>query len=63
MGEYEIRILQAEGSPTLISAEVHLTDESAVRSGKRIAKGRLFEVWRGNERIYPEAQNSHSDTG
>jgi hypothetical protein len=62
MGEYEIRIPQAEGSPTLISAEIHLTDASAVRSGKLMAQGRPFEVWRGSERIYPEAQNSLSET-
>jgi hypothetical protein len=61
MREYEIRILQAKGSPTLIAAEIHLTDESAVRSGKRMAQERPFEVWRDDERLYPAVSSSRSE--
>ena len=51
MGEYEIHILQSEGSPSIISAETHLSEESAIRSARRMARGRQFEVWRGLECI------------
>jgi hypothetical protein len=60
MKPYEIRILKSFGSPTIISAENHLNDESALRSGQRLADGRQFEVWRGDIRIHPEAPPSNS---
>ncbi len=51
MGEYEIHILQSEGSPSIITAEIHFSDESAIRSARKMAHGRQFEVWRGLECI------------
>jgi hypothetical protein len=47
MHNYEIRIIQAPGSPSLITAEIHLSDESAIRSARKLARGKQFEVWRG----------------
>ncbi|HYS47115.1 MAG TPA: hypothetical protein VEM35_11785 [Rhizomicrobium sp.] len=55
MHDYEIRILQFKDSATIITAEIHLTDASALRSARKLAEGRKFEVWRGSERLYPEA--------
>jgi hypothetical protein len=51
MGEYEIRILQNQNSSSIISVETHLSEESAIRSARRMARGREFEVWRGIECI------------
>jgi hypothetical protein len=51
MHEYEIRILGSAGSPALIIPDIQLSDEAAIRSARKIAGGRPFEVWRGLERI------------
>jgi hypothetical protein len=56
MNEYEIRILKAHDRPTLISAEVHLTDNSAIRSARRMADGNAAEVWRGSECIWRSSE-------
>lgn len=47
MHEYEIRILNTDGSTALICEEVQLHDTAAIRSASRMALGRPFEVWRG----------------
>ena len=52
MGEYEIRILKEDGTVALIVAEIQLADSAAIRSGKKVANGRNFEVWRGSDCIY-----------
>jgi hypothetical protein len=46
MREYEIRILRAPGSPTLIMAGTQLNDFAAVRTARKMARGRKFEVWK-----------------
>lgn len=46
MHAYEIRILRTSGSPTIILAEIQLTDFAAIRSARKLAHGRPFEVWR-----------------
>jgi hypothetical protein len=51
MDHYEIRILQDTGSTAIITAEVQLSDVAAIRSARKTARGRLFEVWRGSECI------------
>lgn len=51
MREYEIRVLSG-GRPTLIIEEIHLSDHSAVRSARKFAGERPFEVWRGIDCIY-----------
>jgi hypothetical protein len=52
MQVYEIRVLEDDGKTSLIASEVQLSDNAAVRSGKGIAAGRKFEVWRGMDCIY-----------
>ena len=51
MHEYEIRILQREGSSYLITAQIHLSDAAAIQAARRMALGRQFEVWRDMECI------------
>ena len=51
MHDYEIRILNPDGSTAIITAEIHLTDASAIRSGRALADGLQFEIWRGMDCI------------
>ena len=51
MQEYEIRIFQEKGTPAVVAMEVQLSDTAAVRSARRMARGKPFEVWRGLECI------------
>ncbi|HET7083851.1 MAG TPA: hypothetical protein VFI23_03710 [Rhizomicrobium sp.] len=51
MHEYEIRVLSA-GHTVLILEETHLSDHAAVRSGRKFAGDKAFEVWRGLDCIY-----------
>lgn len=53
MHEYEIRVLNTDGSTALVCEEVQLHDTAAIRSASRIALGRPFEVWRGLDCIRP----------
>jgi len=46
MHEYEIRVLQADGSPAIIASEIHLSDHTAIRSACKLADGKGVEVWR-----------------
>jgi len=52
MHEYEIRIAQATGSPSIISEEIQLCDKAAINSARKMAGGKPFEVWRGSEMIW-----------
>ena len=52
MNEYEVRILNEGGTLALLVAEVQLTDFAAIRSAKKMAHGRRFEVWRGSICIF-----------
>jgi hypothetical protein len=52
MNEYEVRILNDGGTLALLVAEVQLTDFAAIRSAKKMAHGRKFEVWRGSRCIF-----------
>lgn len=47
MGEYEVRILNPDGSLARVHAEVQLNDAAAIHSARRLAKGAAFDVWRG----------------
>jgi hypothetical protein len=49
--EYEIRILSSQGAPSLIIAQMHLSDEAAIQSARRMSLGAQFEVWRDMECI------------
>jgi hypothetical protein len=52
-GEYEIRILDQPGAARMSLVEYHLTDQAAIRSARKEAEGKPFEVWRDDKRIYP----------
>jgi hypothetical protein len=52
MGEYEIRILRADGRAAIITYEIQLNDNAAIRSALKIANGRKVEIWRGTDCIY-----------
>jgi hypothetical protein len=60
MREYEIRVLGPTGSTSLITLEMHLTDNSAIRSGRKMANGAEFEIWRGTQKLY-ESRPSGSE--
>jgi hypothetical protein len=49
MDHYEIRILPSPGFPTMVMAGVQLSDFEAIRSARKMARGRPFEVWKGLE--------------
>jgi len=51
MRDYEIRILQETGAMSIIYTETHLSDAGAIKSARRMAHGRQFEVWWGMECI------------
>jgi len=55
MREYEIRVLSGK-HPTLIVEEIHLSDHAAVRSARKFAGDRPFEVWRGIDCIFASAR-------
>jgi hypothetical protein len=50
MHEYEIRILSS-GKASIIIEEIHLSDIAAIRSARKMAHGRPFEVWKDLECI------------
>jgi hypothetical protein len=56
MGDYEIRILKADGSPSLVYACSHMSDAGAIRSADKIPHdaGDKIEVWRGMACIHRE---------
>jgi len=64
MHEYEIRVLSA-GHTVIIIEETHLSDHAAVRSGRKPAGDRSFEVWRGLDCIYetPHVVHASKDRG
>ena len=55
MREYEIRVLSS-GHATLIIEQTHLSDHAAIRSARKFAGDRPFEVWRGVDCIYASAK-------
>lgn len=52
MQDYEIRILKADRTTDTVMAATYLNDHAAIRSAKRVAEARPFEVWRGLNCIY-----------
>jgi hypothetical protein len=51
MQGYEIRIVSQENHHTVIEV-MHLNDNAAVRSARKMAGGSPFEVWRDLDCIY-----------
>jgi len=54
--EYEIRIFKSQRSPSIIIAQMYLSDQGAIQAARRMALGRQFEVWRDMECITGFAQ-------
>ena len=52
MGEYEIRVLNSNGTCSAIIEQIQLNDHAAIRSAQKMARGQKFEVWRGLDCIY-----------
>lgn len=52
MFEYEIRILKADGSASVITKSWHGSSEAAIRSARRMAQARPFEVWQDDYCVY-----------
>jgi hypothetical protein len=54
MGEYEIRIIKANGSSSLVYSCAQFNEEVAIRRAERIPRdaGDRLEVWRGMDCIY-----------
>jgi hypothetical protein len=46
MLHYEVVILSERGNPALYAEALYANNEDAIRSARRMAKGRAFEVWR-----------------
>jgi hypothetical protein len=57
MQEYEVRVLAARSSPSLIMKTMHFTDIEAIRAGRKIAGDHPFEVWRDMECIHGPADD------
>jgi hypothetical protein len=52
MQHYEIRVLREDGTTALMVAALQPNDNEAMRSARKIAGSRKFEVWRGADCIY-----------
>jgi hypothetical protein len=54
MGEYEIRVVRADGSPSLVYNCTKLSDTAAINMAKHIRRnpGDCLEIWRGMECIH-----------
>ena len=59
MRGYEFRVLNS-GHATMIIEENHLNDHAAIRSARKYAGDRPFEVWRGSECIYSPPEPSRA---
>ena len=57
MQEYEIRILRADKTTDTVLEVAHLNDNAAIRSARKIAESRPFEVWRDVDCIYGGASD------
>jgi hypothetical protein len=55
MEYYEIHILYDDGKTALVTSASHLNDNAAIRSARKIARTRKFEVWRGMNCVYGTA--------
>lgn len=52
MQDFEIRILNFDGTLSLITQSTHLNSLAAISSGKRLAGSRPFEVWCAERCLY-----------
>lgn len=49
---YQIRVLQGDDYPTLITSNISKSDGAAILTARKLADGKNFEVWRGSQCIY-----------
>lgn len=52
MQHYEIRVLKDNGSLSLKVGNDYLNSNAAITAARRLAKGKPFEVWRGDYCVY-----------
>ncbi len=52
MTEFEIRILNDDGRPSIVTSLTLLSTQSAIGSAVRVARGRPFEVWGEGRCLY-----------
>lgn len=52
MSEFEIRILNRDGSPSITTTLTVYSAQSAIGSAVRLARGRAFEVWSEGRCVY-----------
>jgi hypothetical protein len=52
MNEFEIRILNRDGSPSITTSLTVYSVQSAIGSAVRLARGRPFEVWTEGRCVY-----------
>jgi hypothetical protein len=56
MQDYETRIIGQTGALSLLVADRHVSDFTAIRAALRLCKeGDTTQVWRGEECVYSEA--------
>jgi hypothetical protein len=54
---YQIRVLQGDDYPTLITSNISPSDSAAILTGRKLADGKNFEVWRGSQCIYAQSRS------
>lgn len=58
MQRYEIRILKDNGSLSLKATNDYLNSNAAIAAARRMARGKPFEVWRGDYCVYMKEPDS-----
>jgi hypothetical protein len=58
MLSYQTRILRADRSTDVIVESNHLNDNAAIRSARKLAEARPFEVWQDLRCIYGRTENA-----
>jgi len=58
MQHYEIRVLKDNGSLSLKMTNDYISANAAIAAGRRISRGSLFEVWRGDSCVYANDRDS-----
>jgi hypothetical protein len=62
MESFEIKILRADGSVSLIVERKYLNSDAAIAAGKLMANGRQFEVWDRDDCLYDGSQRRDVST-
>jgi hypothetical protein len=60
MHDFEVRVLNDDGSPTVILTGPHKSVIEALRVARGVATvGNVIQVWRGHDRVHEEALNGN----